>query len=39
MDDFMMNLILHRKEMEKLLDKLLEIHIENLRPLLKAISP
>jgi uroporphyrinogen decarboxylase len=38
-DEFMMNLILHREEMEKALDKLLEIHMENLRTLIKAISP
>jgi len=38
-DEFMMNLILHRQEMEKVLDKLLQIHVANLKPLLEVISP
>jgi uroporphyrinogen decarboxylase len=38
-DEFMMNLILHRQEMEKVLDTLLKIHVANLKPLLEAVSP
>ncbi len=38
-DEFMMNLLAHRKEMEKMLDKLLEIHLEKLEPFLDAVSP
>jgi uroporphyrinogen decarboxylase len=39
MDEFMMNIISHQEEMKKMLDKLLEIHMEKLEPLLDAISP
>ena len=38
-DEFLMNLITERKEMEKMLDKLIEIYLSLLEPLLKAISP
>ena len=38
-DEFLMNLITERKEMEKMLDKLVEIYLLRLEPLLKAISP
>ncbi len=38
-DEFMMNLLAHRKEMEKMFDKLLEIHLEKLEPFLDAVSP
>ena len=38
-DEFLMNLITEKKEMEKLLDKLTEIYISKLEPLLEAISP
>lgn len=39
MDDFMTNLVLKRPMIEKLLDRLLEMHIEKLEPFLKAVSP
>ena len=38
-DEFMINLVSHSREMEKMLDRLLEIHLSNLEPLLEAISP
>ncbi|UCB47303.1 MAG: methyltransferase [Spirochaetota bacterium] len=38
-DEFLMNLVSHRKAMEEMLDRLTEIHIENLKPLLKALDP
>jgi len=38
-DEFLINLVTHKKEMEKMLDKLTEIHINNLIPLLDAVSP
>jgi len=38
-DEFLVNLITERKEMEKMLDKLVEIYLSRLEPLLKAISP
>lgn len=38
-DEFLMNLVSERKEMEKMLDKLVEIYLSLLEPLLKAISP
>lgn len=38
-DEFLVNLITERKEMEKMLDKLVEIYLSRLDPLLKAISP
>ena len=38
-DEFLINLVTHKKEMEKMLDKLTEIHIKNLIPLLDAVSP
>jgi len=38
-DEFLINLISSRAEMEKMLDKLTEIHLENLEPLLEAVSP
>ncbi len=38
-DGFLMNLVTHREEMEKMLDRLTEIHIENLKPVLEAVSP
>jgi len=38
-DEFLVNLINHRKEMEKMLDRLTEIHIQNLIPVLEAVSP
>lgn len=38
-DEFLINLISYRDEMEKMLDKLTEIHLENLEPVLEAISP
>ena len=38
-DEFLVNLIRHRTEMEKMLDKLTEIHLSNLTPVLDAVSP
>jgi uroporphyrinogen decarboxylase len=38
-DEFLANLITHRNEMEKMLDKLTEIHLQNLEPVLEAVSP
>jgi uroporphyrinogen decarboxylase len=38
-DEFMMNLVSERAEMEKMLDRLLEIHLSSLEPLLDAVSP
>jgi len=38
-DEFLVNLISHRAEMEKMLDKLTEIHLQNLEPVLDAVSP
>jgi len=38
-DEFLMNLITEKKEMEKLLDKLTEIWLSRLEPLLDAIFP
>ncbi len=38
-DEFLVNLMIERAEMEKMLDKLLEIHLENLEKLLEAVSP
>lgn len=38
-DEFLVNLVTERKEMEKMLDKLVEIYLSRLEPLLKAISP
>lgn len=37
-DEFFMNLISHREEMERMLDKLTEIHLQNLEPVLEAVS-
>ena len=39
MDDFMTNLVINRPMMEKLFDKILELHMEKLGPYLKAIAP
>ena len=39
MDDFMTNLVLKGPMIEKLLDRLFEMHMEKLEPFLKAISP
>ena len=38
-DEFLVNLISNRKEMEKMLDRLTEIHISNLISVLDAVSP
>jgi len=38
-DEFLVNLISHKREMEKMLDRLTEIHIQNLIPVLEAVSP
>lgn len=38
-DEFLMNFVSGRKEIEKMLDKLVEIYLSLLEPLLKAISP
>ncbi|MFW6180159.1 MAG: uroporphyrinogen decarboxylase family protein [Spirochaetota bacterium] len=38
-DEFMMNLVSERPEMEKLLDRMLEIHLAALEPLLDAVAP
>jgi len=38
-DEFLINLMNYRDEMEKMLDKLTEIHLENLEPVLEAVSP
>jgi len=38
-DEFLMNLLTDKKEMEKMLDKLTEIYISRLEPLLEAINP
>lgn len=37
-DEFLMNLVTERKKMERMLDKLVEIYLSRLDPLLKAIS-
>ena len=39
MDDFMTNLVINRPMIEKLLDRILELHMEKLEPYLKAVSP
>jgi uroporphyrinogen decarboxylase len=39
MDDFMTNLVINRPMMEKLFDRLLELHMEKLKPYLEAIAP
>ena len=39
MDDFMTNLVINRPMMEKLFDKILEMHMEKIVPYLKAVSP
>jgi uroporphyrinogen decarboxylase len=39
MDDFMTNLLIKRPMMEKLLDRMLELHMETLKPFLEAIAP
>ncbi len=38
-DEFMINLMCNRKEIEKMLDKLTEIHMTGLEKLLEAVSP
>jgi uroporphyrinogen decarboxylase len=38
-DEFLANLISHRREMEKMLDRLTEIHLQNLEPILEVVSP
>jgi uroporphyrinogen decarboxylase len=38
-DEFMTNMVLKRSMVEKLLDTLLERHMRNLKPFLKAVSP
>lgn len=38
-DEFLMNLVSERKEMERMLDRLLEIHLGSLEPLLEAVKP
>jgi uroporphyrinogen decarboxylase len=38
-DEFLANLISHRGEMEKMLDRLTEIHLQNLEPILEVVSP
>jgi len=37
-DEFLMNLVSHRDEMEKMLDRLTEIHLQKLIPALEAVS-
>jgi uroporphyrinogen decarboxylase len=37
-DEFLMNLVSHRNEMEKMLDRLTEIHLQKLIPVLEAVS-
>ena len=38
-DEFLLNLLAYPDEMEVLIDKLTELHLQNLEPLLDAISP
>jgi uroporphyrinogen decarboxylase len=38
-EEFLVNILAYPKEMGKMLDKLTEIHMQNLEPLLEAISP
>ena len=38
-DEFLMNLITEKRQMEKLLDKMTEIYLSRLEPLLEAIDP
>ena len=37
-DDFLMNLVSHREEMERMLDRLTELHLQRLEPVLEAVS-
>jgi uroporphyrinogen decarboxylase len=38
-DEFLVNIMAYRDEMENMLDKLTEIHMQNLEPVLEAVSP
>jgi uroporphyrinogen decarboxylase len=37
-DEFLMNLVSHRQEMERMLDRLTELHLHKLMPVLEAVS-